>query len=140
MNIENIDTLNLLLACNCILVAAATVAILRFQRSTNQRASPLNDAAEATNASTTAAKPDSDDFLKAVERRFATLENGIGSMRRDSETGSAVARSVPHENAVRMVKHGATVDDLTRTCGLSDIEARLLMRVHGTQAHAAKVN
>lgn len=136
MNIENIDTLYLLLICNCLLVAAATITILRLQRLVNQRGTPL----EHPTGTVSKVQSESDNFIKAVERRFADLENGVGNLSRESEPSASVSRSIPHENAVRMAKHGATVDDLTRSCGLSDIEARLLMRVHGNPTVAAKVH
>ncbi len=43
-------------------------------------------------------------------------------------------RSLPIEHALRMAKNGASVDDLTRTCGLNIGEARLLQKLHGKVA------
>lgn len=43
-------------------------------------------------------------------------------------------RSLPIEHALRMAKNGASVDDLTRTCGLNIGEARLLKKLHGRAA------
>ncbi len=43
-------------------------------------------------------------------------------------------RSLPIEHALRMAKNGASVDDLTRTCGLNIGEARLLQKLHGRVA------
>jgi hypothetical protein len=83
---------------------------------------------------------DSDEFLQAVERRFTKFEEGLGNLSREDKGKATGPRSIPHENAVRMAKHGATVDDLTRTCGLSDIEARLVMRVHGNSGTSARLN
>ncbi len=49
-------------------------------------------------------------------------------------------RSLPIENAVRMAKKGATIDDLTRTCGLNIGEARLMKKMHGNAQLAALRN
>ncbi len=129
-------SLYLLMICNGVLAGAAAVAILRFQNMIKSQrsfwASPTGDAMSS--------KSDGDEFLQAVERRFTKFEEGLGNLSRDDKAKSAGPRSIPHENAVRMAKHGATVDDLTRSCGLSDIEARLVMRVHGNSATSARLN
>lgn len=129
-------SLYLLMICNGVLAGAAAIAILRFQNMMkNQKA--FWDSPTGVSMSS---QSDNDEFLQAVERRFSKFEEGIGNLSRVDKSKSAAPRSVPHENAVRMAKHGATVDDLTRTCGLSDIEARLLMRVHGNSGASARLN
>ena len=45
-----------------------------------------------------------------------------------------VATVVPMGNALRMAKQGATIDDLTKNCGLSIGEARLMQKLHGKAA------
>ncbi len=46
-------------------------------------------------------------------------------------------RHLPIENAVRMAKRGASIDDLTKSCGLNIGEARLMQKLHGrTQLQA----
>lgn len=129
-------SLYLLMICNGVLAGAAAVAILRFQ---NMMKDQKSFWASPTGAAMSS-QPDSDEFLQAVEKRFTKFEEGLGSLSRDDKAKSAGPRSIPHENAVRMAKHGATVDDLTRTCGLSDIEARLVMRVHGSSGTQARLN
>lgn len=129
-------SLYLLMICNGVLAGAAAVAILRFQ---NMMKNQKSFWASPTGVSMSS-QPDSDEFLQAVERRFTKFEEGLGNLSREGKAKSAGPRSIPHENAVRMAKHGATVDDLTRTCGLSDIEARLVMRVHGNSGAAARLN
>ncbi len=48
-----------------------------------------------------------------------------------------VERSLPIENAVRMARLGASIDDLTKNCGLNIGEARLMQKLHGQAAAAA---
>jgi len=139
MTIVESYSLYLLMICNGVLAGAAAVAILRFQNMMkNQKsfwASPTGAAMSSQPSQT-----DSDEFLQAVERRFSKFEEGLGNLSRADNGKATGPRSIPHENAVRMAKHGATVDDLTRTCGLSDIEARLVMRVHGNSGTSAGLN
>ena len=39
--------------------------------------------------------------------------------------------NLPIENAVRMARHGASIDDLVRSCGLNIGEAQLMQKLHG---------
>ena len=48
-----------------------------------------------------------------------------------------VERSLPIENAVRMARLGASIDDLTKNCGLNIGEARLMQKLHGQAAASA---
>ncbi|MGI9205876.1 MAG: DUF2802 domain-containing protein [Woeseiaceae bacterium] len=136
MTIVESYSLYLLMICNGVLAGAAAVAILRFQNMLKNQKSFWSSPTGVAMSS----QPEGDEFLQAVEKRFTKFEEGLGNLSRDNKVKSASPRSIPHENAVRMAKHGATVDDLTRTCGLSDIEARLVMRVHGNSGTAARLN
>ncbi len=133
MNIDNTLSFYLLLACNGILAAAASVAILRFQKiMRNQKAywnSPTGMAALA--------QTDNDALLDEFERRFSGLLDGAGKNSADEKPDATSHKVIPFENAVRMARHGATLDDLSRTCGLSETEARLLMRVHSNSHQTA---
>jgi len=42
-----------------------------------------------------------------------------------------VSREMPMEHAARLAKDGASIDELTRNCGLNIGEARLVRRLHG---------
>ena len=136
MNIDNSLSFYLLLACNGILAAAASVAILRFQRiMRNQKAywdSPTGMAALA--------QSDNDALLDEIERRFSGLLEGAGRISAHETLETTHNKVVPFENAVRMARHGATLEDLSRTCGLSETEARLLMRVHANTHQAVASN
>jgi len=45
---------------------------------------------------------------------------------------------LPIENAVRMAKHGASIEDLMRSCGLNIGEAQLMRKLHGQTRAAAQ--
>ena len=55
---------------------------------------------------------------------------------KDSEQPAPAERQLPIEHAVRMARHGASIDDLTRNCGLNIGEARLMQKLHG-QTHVS---
>ena len=48
--------------------------------------------------------------------------------------------SLPIENAVRMARHGASIDELVRNCGLNIGEARLMQKLHSKAAAAQTIN
>ena len=78
------------------------------------------------------------DILRRLEQRFARVQSSV-----ESAAAGTVAeprpltQSLPIENAVRMAKQGASVEDLTRSCGLNIGEARLMQRLHGRAQIAA---
>lgn len=41
----------------------------------------------------------------------------------------------PYEHAIRLVKTGSSVDDLTKSCGISLNEAKLIHKIHGKSAN-----
>lgn len=122
-----------LLISNAMLLAAAVVAILKLQRAADDRdafwKSPVG--------STLRDQSDHDAVLRVLDARFAALETSIEQLATDDAPDPTGRDSLPYENAVRMVRHGASIDDLTRNCGLSASEARLLLRVHAGPAAAA---
>lgn len=70
--------------------------------------------------------------LGKLERRLAGIEQSILSTSTGAVAEPRTARpSLPIENALRMAKQGASIDDLTRSCGLNIGEARLLQKLHG---------
>ena len=70
-------------------------------------------------------------LLAAIDTRLNAVAEKISQPGEDVPNADSEVPPLPYENAVRMARHGASIDDLTRTCGLSANEARLLMRVHG---------
>jgi len=124
----------LLLASNALLGGSAALAILRLQRLTRRQESFWKSPTGATFTM----QPGHEALLVAIDRRIDALVEKLESPPADPDKEVSTARSTPFENAVRMARHGATMDDLTRTCGLSASEARLLMRVHGRQPQLAQ--
>lgn len=126
----------LLLASNALLGGSAALAILRAQRLARRQESFWQS---PTGAALTM-QPGHEELLKAIDRRIQVLADKLESSPAKTGTDAAPASGMPIENAVRMARHGATMDDLARTCGLSESEARLLMRVHGRQPQIAKAS
>ena len=127
MNFETTYWLYGLLVANGALAAAAAIAILRLQRMTDERRAFWDSPTGALLKS----NDDRDELLRAVEQRVAKLLRGFGSLSGSDAPDLSGTNRLPFDNALRMAKLGATLDDLTKNCGLSETEARLLIRVHG---------
>ena len=127
MIMDNYYSIHLLLISNAMVVAAATIAIMRLQRLLrNSAAFPENPT-----DSVMYAQGDSDNTKKLVDQRLSSLQKIVFDLvRKQNIVQAPTAEKLPLENAMRMAKHGASVEDLTRSCGLSKGEAQLLMRVH----------
>ena len=132
MMIESDWITYLLLASNAILAAAAALAICRAQRQSAQQRSFW----ESPNGASLLLQMDPQQLLAAIDTRLNAVAERIGQPGEETPGVESEAPPLPYENAVRMAKHGASIDDLTRTCGLSANEARLLMRVHGSAPQA----
>jgi len=136
MNIDTTFSLYALLLSNALLVGAAALAVMKFQR--------LVDKQKAFWSSPTGAvlkeQTNHDVLLLEIDQRLSPLLDRTESMSRDQLIDTRSQQSLPIENAVRMAKHGASLKDLTRNCGLSDAEARLLMRVHAQSVIPEKLN
>ena len=122
---------SVLLLSTALLLAAASLAILRFQRLVRDSAELLSRAAPA------ATKP-SADADESLEQRIRALQKIVEDLGRKEETLQPTGRhDMPIENAVRMAKCGAGVDELTRSCGLKKGEAELLLRLHANRKQTA---
>ena len=134
MNIELNVILYLLLAANALLAAATVLAIFRVQRLAARQqsfwASPTGTALGM--------QMDNKQLLDAIDARLGAVAEQVSTTDEKPDRPVTELPRLPYENAVRMARHGATVDDLTRTCGLSPTEARLLLRVHGGSARLAQ--
>ena len=134
--------LTLLLVSNGFLLAVATIAVLRFERRW-QRLESFWD------SPTGAALCDaSDEELHEQMEATQRLEQQLGELqvavklmdRKAPQERPPIERNLPIENAVRMARLGASVEDLTRNCGLNVGEARLLKKLHGREPLAANGN
>lgn len=132
MTIDTTYTMYGLLISNALLLAAATIAVLRLQRMRDQYdafwSSPTGKQLSERN--------EENGISHQVEERIQSLQETVNDLvRTGAATQIQLRENLPIENAVRMAKHGASIDDLTRNCGLSASEAKLLMRVHsGTES------
>ncbi|MGI9238584.1 MAG: DUF2802 domain-containing protein [Woeseiaceae bacterium] len=135
-------SLYFLLACNVWLLAVAVVAIIRFDRRW-QRIESFWDSPTGV-----ALDEASDDDLREQMQATRRLEQRLGELQssikridiKAPELRPPVERDLPIENAVRMARLGASVDDLTRNCGLNVGEARLMRKLHGREPVAASGN
>ena len=69
-----------------------------------------------------------------LDKRISELQQQIAALSAPdpkADVGPVAPRPLPIENATRMARHGASVEELTRTCGLNVGEAELLKKLHG---------
>ncbi len=135
----------LLLISNLLLVSAVGLAVVRFLR----RVDELETFWGSPNGTALAEEKTSDTRCDAhlelgqrLEKRVDDLHRIVrivaaqNSARKEPVAPAApVATVVPMDNALRMAKQGATIDDLTKNCGLSIGEARLMQKLHGKAAN-----
>ena len=129
----------LLLFSNALFAAAACLAILRFQRFFRHLQQFWN-----TPVGTSLISQQEEEIRRSL-RTTQRLDERVTEMQRAIKTittqdlakQTPTERALPIDNAVRMIKHGASVEDLTRTCGLNIGEARLLQKLHGHARVAA---
>ena len=147
-------TLYLIIASQSLLLGAACIALMRFQRRSREMEDFWNSPTgamladdEAAEAADEIARP----YIMTVGTEEALLEklkldqrvnelqrrlHELIEQQREQKSVPAIEfeRSLPIEHALQMAKNGASVDDLTRACGLNIGEARLLQKLHGRAA------
>lgn len=139
MTISDAHSLYLLLTANAVLLGAAAIAVIRFRK----RCERLERFWNSPTGTAIADQKSEQDRLQLVtlmrlERGLNELQANVDSLAsRPRKQATADVRQLPIENAVRMVRNGASVDDLTRTCGLNIGEARLLRKMHGNVTAAS---
>lgn len=137
MTIDDSMTIHLLLIANAALLAAAIIAIVRFQRQAERLERFWNS---PTGAAIADQETDLDRALAVstlrIERRLALLQSTVEGIAEapPKSVPSPPPQQLPIENAIRMAKGGASVEDLSRSCGLNIGEARLLKSLHGAAA------
>ena len=66
-----------------------------------------------------------------LDKRISELQQQIAALSvTEKKNADPISRPLPIENAARMARHGASVEELTRTCGLNAGEAELLSQRH----------
>lgn len=137
MNYIQIDEPYLLLICNALLAAAAVMAILRFQRRTQQVAAGLTQVAVDEGATREQDLRETNEKLQAqidgLTTKVAQLE------RHNTPIQLRSTQSLPVENAAQMARCGASIGEIAKSCGLNLGEARLMKQLHSTdREHAAQ--
>ena len=136
-------TMNLLLFSNAVLLGAATIALVRFRTQARRFEKFWDSPTGVSFADEQALKaqpparpgPQTDAEL---ERRVAELQSVVRTLAKQGPgVREPVEPGLPIENAVRMAKHGASIDDLIRSCGLNIGEAQLMRKLHGKTQSAA---
>lgn len=133
MDMTSEMTTNLLLIANAVLLAAATIAIVRFRHQAHRFErfwdSPTGVSMADTQSLSAAPAPATDPEL---EKRVAELQSVVKTLaNKEQAIHEPADANVPIENAVRMAKHGASIDELIRGCGLNIGEAQLMRKLHG---------
>jgi len=143
-------SLTVLLLSQSVLLAAAGLALARFQRRirlledfwSSPTAAMLASESEAVSHNDVPAQIISIDSERALieklklDQRLADVQRQLKELAgRENKPVAPVAleieRRLPIDNALRMAKNGASVDELTQACGLNVGEARLLQKLHG---------
>lgn len=136
MTIDAINFELVLLGGNALLLAAAGLALIRFQR----RCSDLQEFWNSPTGSAIARKEaDSENPALAstlqstqrMEQKLLELQRAVTLMEVKAKSPVADEKYLPIGNAMRMAKSGASIDDLRKTCGLNTGEAQLMMKLHG---------
>lgn len=131
--------LYLLLTSNALLLVIACLAVIRFDHRCRRM-----EKFWSSPTGTAVAEFSVDDVRKQVEATHR-LEQQLGELRRAVKVmeikapkqAAPVERILPIENAVRMARSGASVEELKRSCGLNNGEARLMQKLHGRAPLAA---
>jgi hypothetical protein len=121
------------LISNAVILGIACLSVARFERRYRHLeefwASPTG---AALGDSKTDTGGESLRITQELEKRVGELQRTVKVMEIKSPPIRHVEeRALPIENALRMAKNGASVNDLTRNCGLSYGEASLMYKLHG---------
>jgi hypothetical protein len=119
----------LLVLSTTLLLGAASLAMLRFQR--------LVQTQLKSGSVVTEARPAADE-IEPLKQRIGALQKIVDDLARKEKMPQQTGRQdMPIENAVRMAKCGAGIDELTK-CGLKRGEAELLLRLHANRSQATE--
>ena len=127
-----------LLITNAAFLFAASKALFRFQYLIRRNRAFW----EGETGANTQTKINPDTVLSGfLERRLAMLQERVEELaRRPVSAPAAQPGELPFEHAARMAKFGATAEELTRTCGLNEAEAKLVCRVHARRERASSAH
>lgn len=155
MEITDTYITNLLLFANAAMLAAALIAIIRFRNqarrfekfwdsptgvslaetqrlNSQQRKRPLQIAQQNLQKNPRKKPQQNSQQNPQLERKVAELQSVVRTLAKKKRTVQDPAdNKLPIENAVRMARHGASIDELIRGCGLNRGEALLMHKLHG---------
>lgn len=142
MIISATTALYTLVIANAVLLAAAAIAVVRMQRQMRRFERFWNS---PTGASLVNREPVREQprpqANRHLERRVTELQSVVRTLaQREQPSIKPVDGSLPIENAVRMARHGASIDELVRNCGLNIGEARLMQKLHSKALANQAVN
>ena len=142
MNISDTMALYMLIFANAALLAAAAIALVRMRRQMRRFERFWNS---PTGASLATREPLQElprpQANRHLERRVTELQSVVRTLaKREQSTVKPVDGSLPIENAVRMARHGASIDELVRSCGLNIGEARLMQKLHSRAEAKQAIN
>jgi|GEM_PF-1303492 len=140
MNVFDADIAYLVIIANAVLLAAAALAVLRFTRQSREFMDFWQSPTGAAVSDESDAAENTQQLLRAIrtlDARVRELQAQVGKVaaRPAPETRGNV-RPLPIDNAARLARTGASVEELTRTCGLNIGEARLLQQLHAKRQTA----
>ncbi len=122
----------LLQISNALLLAAACIAVLRFEQRVRKSESFWASPTGSLISGKKLAGANIDDIESAdLHRQMDALQQEIKHLTNaKANAGTTSSRELLIENAINMVKSGATPEQLARTCGLNIGEAQLLKKLH----------
>lgn len=135
----------LLIVSNAVMLALACFCFTRFDRRCRQ-IEKFWDSPTGTAISDDSDSPDDSHeqmrMTQRLEKRVGELQRTVKVMEIEKSKptpppSKPIERHLPIENAVRMARMGASVDDLSKSCGLNIGEAQLMQKLHGKVQIAA---
>lgn len=131
--------LYLLLISNAVLLTIACLAMFRFER----RCRHIENFWNSSTGTAVSEYGDEDvrgqiEATQRLEQKLGELQRAVKVMDLNAPKQQPPAeRILPIENAIRMARSGASIEELRRSCGLNNGEARLMQKLHGSAALAA---
>ena len=136
MDFDATHSLYFLLIANAALLAAAGLAMSRCRRQLERFEQFWSSPTGAALANYSPDEPTQASAMLHLERRVTDLQEELGKMRTEGRYDvPQEGTRWPIENAVQMARHGASIEELVRSCGLNIGEAQLMRKLHG-RAHA----
>lgn len=133
-----------LLAANTLVLTGGLLLLLRLRRLCKLHEKSLDYPPAIALAENAAPEDDGGKkqmlALMRVEKQLLTLRAELAAHAGARNAIATSERALPLDNAVRMARNGASVDDLTRSCGLNIGEAQLIRKMHGSAANAERLS